>query len=1565
MKNFHCRPAQTYQRLQAAWPVIFCAAVIAFLSQSAMATTPTRDVAEPFDYTAGTTLDGSGTILDSAGVARSWALGGTASGASGHITNVLANMTYPGLVDSGATAGVNSNCAVYSPMNNGGADDLAGLELNAGDISTPNPLWISFLLDVTQQPTAGSSNTIAVISKTTYTTWSGGDPSIVVKPSGSGYVLGVVVNSAGTETVFDSTTRNLGTTNLIVLCLTNTGVSPTGYTLYVWVNPAASTFGGGNPALSSATFASLNNSSQTYEWHGFLLLNQAASGAGAYYFDALRFSSFTGSYASVTPAAPVNYGLSTVSPSSATVLANGTSTATITVALTNNTLGPVSGKTVTLTSSRGATDTISAASGASDSSGHVTFTVKSSTVGTSSYTATDTTDSITIGQTATVTFNNAPSVTTSAANPTNTTSATLNGAISSNGGSSLTSYGFYWSATSPVSTGSTQIQVGTSDLGSYPGNISTSLGSLSVNSNYFYRAYANNAVGNTLGSADVSFCTLPNTPTSPTLGSPTSSTIPVTLGTGDGNPAWTLYAIGEATTGKFVNHATGALQASADFQTAAMWGTVTVTGLGGNTTYTFKVEAENGAGVTTAFSSTASATTSGGTPAVTTQAANGQTATSTMLNGTILSNGGSPVNDYGFFWSASPGVSTSSTKLQAGTDNHSGAYSASLGSLSANTVYYYRAYASNTVPAGILDTADVSFYTLANTPNAPTVSAATANTLNVAITSGDGNPASTAYSIYETTTAKYVTASGLLNSSTPVYQTKAAWGTVTVTNLTSCAGYVFEAVATNGAGVQTAFSSPAVAAYITAPVTPTAAAASGIGAGAFTANWTAVAGATSYYLDVAYDSGFAVFVNGYKNLNVGNATSATVTTSNEGTFYYRVRAANCAGTSASSPLIAASGVTGTSTATLPFYDGFNYPSATNTQSLATASTPVWINGNGTSSAIIKYSTNTLVSPAGLAPASGGSINCQSASPNRRSEGVRYTTQIAADNATVYYSFLYQLTTAPGATLAATNSCGVSAQTIASLSTVAPPSSTNVPNGTPCTILVNTNRQVGINLGGGSTQSGNSQYGGAQLTVGGACLIVVRYTFHPAGNDTADLWVGPASSNFGVAESSVPAPDVTVTDSGTNYPGLSYFTLYNDPLISGNFYDAWDEVRIATNWAGVTPAAPQIVTTFSGLTASPSISYGTPGASITLGGKVSGSGPVYPPIGDIVTATINGITGYGTVTDSSGDFSITYNDSSLTTDGVSGSPYTITYQYAGNPDLNYSASPVDGSTALTVSQASSTVAVTSSKNPSGYRDSIHFTATLPTHATGTVQFLTNALLFDTETLSGGNATSLSTTNLPRGTDTITVQYAGDVNYIGNTNSIVQTVTNHPPIALTMSAYRTAGTTLRITLSDIATNWSDVDRDTVELTGVNLTTTNNQTLWLLNVSSNVDNTFVISTSSFVGYTNGPNVADQFSYSIADGYGGTNIGLVNILIVTNVTGTNSITMINSGTPTTVTAYGLPGYSYVLQRATTLTSPTWVPVSTNTAATNGVISATDNFSDLGGNPPPTAYYRLSWQQQ
>jgi len=84
------------------------------------------------------------------------------------------------------------------------------------------------------------------------------------------------------------------------------------------------------------------------------------------------------------------------------------------------------------------------------------------------------------------------------------------------------------------------------------GSYTLGLSSLGVNAQYFFKAYAMNANGTTLSTPELSFYTLANTPSAPTVANPTTTTLDVTIGSGDGNPAITTYAISNIESGLFV-----------------------------------------------------------------------------------------------------------------------------------------------------------------------------------------------------------------------------------------------------------------------------------------------------------------------------------------------------------------------------------------------------------------------------------------------------------------------------------------------------------------------------------------------------------------------------------------------------------------------------------------------------------------------------------------------------------------------------------------------------------------------------------------------------------------------------------------------------------------------------------------------------------------------------------------------------------------------------------------------------------------------------------------------------
>lgn len=136
-----------------------------------------------------------------------------------------------------------------------------------------------------------------------------------------------------------------------------------------------------------------------------------------------------------------------------------------------------------------------------------------------------------------------------------------------------------------------------------------------------------------------------------------------------------------------------------------------------------------------------------------------------------------------------------------------GSFNLNVTGLTINTRYNFRSYAIN--PQGTVYGETMDFWTLANVPNSPTVSGITATTVNVSVNE-NLNPASTQFAIHETTTNRYVQADGSMDTN-PVWQTKSQWGTKAVTlyelqGRTGNRQYIFETMARNGAGTQTAFS---------------------------------------------------------------------------------------------------------------------------------------------------------------------------------------------------------------------------------------------------------------------------------------------------------------------------------------------------------------------------------------------------------------------------------------------------------------------------------------------------------------------------------------------------------------------------------------------------------------------------------------------------------------------------------------------------------------------------------------------------------------------------------------
>jgi|GEM_PF-797410 parallel beta-helix repeat (two copies) len=165
----------------------------------------------------------------------------------------------------------------------------------------------------------------------------------------------------------------------------------------------------------------------------------------------------------------------------------------------------------------------------------------------------------------------------------------------------------------------------------------------------------------------------------------------------------------------------------------------------------------------------------------------------------------------------------------------------------------------------------------------------------------------------------------------------------------------------------------------------------------------------------------------------------------------------------------------------------------------------------------------------------------------------------------------------------------------------------------------------------------------------------------------------------------------------------------------------------------------------------------------------------------VTATVASTAGTptGTVTFTEGatalgSTALTGNVATVSVAGLGGGSHVITASYSG--DSSFTASTSAPITEV-IDPAPSTVALTSSANPSAFASSVTFTATVTSAAgtpTGTVVVNDGASVVGSSTLTSGQAT-ITLSNLAVGTHPLTATYNGNVNFASSTsNPLAQVV-----------------------------------------------------------------------------------------------------------------------------------------------------------------------------------------------
>ena len=317
-----------------------------------------------------------------------------------------------------------------------------------------------------------------------------------------------------------------------------------------------------------------------------------------------------------------------------------------------------------------------------------------------------------------------PIVTTTDATSLAQTAATLNGVVNANGESTTVTFEYGAS----TSYGSSANAIQTPVIGNDNVAVSANISGLNANALYHFRVKAVNINGTVYGN-DLTFNTLSGAGL-PVLTTTAYSNLTTTTASSGGN---ITSDGGTAVTARGVCWSTSS-NPTTSLSTKTSDGTGTgsfpssITGLTANTTYYVRAYATNTSG--TAYGNEISFTTLQNVviPTLTTTAATNITQTSASSGGNITSDGGANVTARGVCWSTSTNPTTAlSTKTTDGTGT--GAFSSSISSLTANTTYYVRAYATNS--AGTAYGNQVSFITSSTSSTVTDIDGNVYNTVTI------------------------------------------------------------------------------------------------------------------------------------------------------------------------------------------------------------------------------------------------------------------------------------------------------------------------------------------------------------------------------------------------------------------------------------------------------------------------------------------------------------------------------------------------------------------------------------------------------------------------------------------------------------------------------------------------------------------------------------------------------------------------------------------------------------------------------------------------------------------
>ncbi|HKS81014.1 MAG TPA: FG-GAP-like repeat-containing protein [Candidatus Acidoferrales bacterium] len=273
--------------------------------------------------------------------------------------------------------------------------------------------------------------------------------------------------------------------------------------------------------------------------------------------------------------------------------------------------------------------------------------------------------------------------------------------------------------------------------------------------------------------------------------------------------------------------------------------------------------------------------------------------------------------------------------------------------------------------------------------------------------------------------------------------------------------------------------------------------------------------------------------------------------------------------------------------------------------------------------------------------------------------------------------------------------------------------------------------------------------------------------------------------------------------GTFFVGKSLIPGQGSALVSET-YSAKGTHSITATYSGdannLASASNTLKQTVNALPAATKTSVTTSGSPSTINQPVTFTAAVsstFGPIPDGENVTFsNGTTVLATVPFSSGT-------ASFTTSTLKAGTFTIKAAYAGDANFKASSGTVKQTVALYTSSVSTP---TSSLNPSIFGQAVSLSVTVtsaaPSTPTGSVTFKNGTTSLGTITLDPSGAATLTKSNLPAGSLSITAAYNGNSQISKSTSPVLIQVVNQAAVSMTLAASpnpSTAGQSVKFTAS----------------------------------------------------------------------------------------------------------------------------------------------------------------------